>query len=108
MTDPTLYYVVRKVETEPSKRYFVKSTYQISKFSGHKQPDSTGIVRHFHNNNYDSDDKGFQYHKNQDVNKRIQVVRKHQSLGEPGLTAYWHDDKNKVMHHTSEVHPLLK
>ena len=106
--DPYHYYTVRKVPTPHDQSSFVKHTWDIAKFSGHKEPDEVGTVRQFHSGRFDSDDYGYQYHKNEFANKRINIVKRHIELGQPLMTAYWHDDKGKIEHHTTEIHPSLK
>ena len=105
MSDPLEYYVVRQVHTHPQADHYVKRTFQIAKFSGHREPDSIGHVRELHNGKWDSDDKGFMFHHNEHANKRIRIVKKHVALGQPAVTAYWHSDKGEIQHHTT---PLMK
>jgi len=94
------YYVVRRDTDYERKNSDVDRAYLITKFHDKREPSDTGLVYRRKNGSWYSDDYGFRRHGNENASKRIALVKKHISLGEPDLSAYWIDKSGRIEFHT--------
>jgi hypothetical protein len=80
------YYIVKKVNSDTSKH---KTVWELSKYNEKQQFKGIGMVVELYNGSFESDDIGFQNHRNEKASRRIRIVKEHIRQGEPKATCYW-------------------
>jgi hypothetical protein len=86
------YYVIKPLPIDEDDDSLERG-YELLKYNTNKQVSSRGCVYKTKEGTFTCDDAGFKYHKNEDISRRVRIVKKHIELGEPKFAAYWFGKK---------------